>query len=229
VSSGDVLACSFCGKHERDVAKLIAGPGVYVCDECVGLCNEIIADGLDADLGRGAPAMGRLDASWRGEYISAATAAERADGSPAIGSVAGCVFCTILASGRTDEANLIVRRERSVLAILNAYPYTSGHLMCMPVRHVAALADLSAEEQIDLWDAVRSATLALGRAYRPEGLNVGLNLGRAAGAGVPGHLHVHVVPRWNGDTNFMTAIAEVRVVPEALDVTWRKLTDAWVE
>ena len=141
-----------------------------------------------------------------------------------------CVFCQILATSPdplADEANYIVHRGEHCVVILNAYPYTSGHCMVMPLRHVGTLIDLNAEEVTELWDFVTHATAALGLAYAPEGINVGANLGRAAGAGIPGHLHVHVVPRWNGDTNFMTAIAETRVVPESLPKTWRKLHNAW--
>ncbi len=175
----------------------------------------------------GSPPIGRLDASWRGAYIESASAAERAEGAPAPGAAAGCVFCTILASGAPDAEARIVRRADHTLAILNAYPYTSGHLMCMPLRHVGEIEDLTAGEQSELWEQVRRSVVAVKAAYRPDGINLGVNLGRAAGAGVPGHLHVHVVPRWNGDTNFMTTVAEVRVVPESLDVTWTKLSTAW--
>jgi diadenosine tetraphosphate (Ap4A) HIT family hydrolase len=171
--------------------------------------------------------MGRLDASWRGEYIEAATAAEKAVTGSRPDAPGGCVFCRILTSGQSDASTHIVRRVGPVLAILNAYPYTSGHLMCMPARHVGSIEDLTPDEHGALWDLVKSAVVACKRAYQPEGLNIGANLGRAAGAGIPGHLHVHVVPRWNGDTNFMTTVAEARVVPEALDVSWRKLVDSW--
>ena len=165
--------------------------------------------------------MGRIDASWRGEYIAQATAAEVA------GPVEGCVFCSILAGGRPDEQTHIVHRGDAVIVILNAYPYTSGHVMVMPRRHVGGLDELDIDEHRELWGLVTYAEAAIRRAYSPEGMNIGANLGRAAGAGIPGHLHVHVLPRWNGDTNFMTSIAEARVVPEALDVTWKRLRDSW--
>ncbi len=189
----------------------------------------------------------RLRADWRGEYIAAATETERADTANGMRAEDGerCVFCRILGSPQdpetehvakevlatyevaTDEAKYIVHRGQHCIVILNAYPYTSGHCMVMPMRHVGTLVDLNAEESTELWDFVTHATAALGVAYAPEGINVGANLGRAAGAGIPGHLHVHVVPRWNGDTNFMTAIAETRVIPESLSTTWRKLHEAW--
>lgn len=176
--------------------------------------------------------MPRLRADWRGEYISAATEIERADKANGMHAEDNerCVFCRILLSDPTpaaDEANYIVHRGQFCIVILNAYPYTSGHCMVMPFRHAATFVDLRNDEASELWNFVTRATATLGAAYAPEGINVGANLGRAAGAGIPGHLHVHVVPRWNGDTNFMTAIAETRVVPESLSTTWRKLHEAW--
>ena len=114
-------------------------------------------------------------------------------------------------------------------ALLNAYPYTSGHLMVMPRAHVGELEDLGADVTGELWAAVTVAVRALKAAYRPDGVNVGLNLGGAAGAGMPGHLHVHALPRWVGDTNFMTSVAEARVMPESLSATWQKLRNAWPE
>jgi ATP adenylyltransferase len=112
-------------------------------------------------------------------------------------------------------------------AVLNAYPYTSGHLMVMPVRHVGEIEDLDDDEMTELWAGVRDAVLALKAAYRPDGINVGLNLGRSAGAGVPGHLHVHALPRWDGDTNFMTTVAGARVMPETLADSQAKVGAAW--
>jgi len=140
-----------------------------------------------------------------------------------------CVFCRILASGLTDEEAHIVWRHPfgRVVAILNAYPYTSGHLMVMPSRHVGHVEDLGPEEGAELWDGVIAAVRAVKAAYGPDGVNLGANLGRAAGAGVPEHLHMHVVPRWAGDTNFMTAIADARVLPEALSDSACKLRTSW--
>ena len=112
-------------------------------------------------------------------------------------------------------------------AVLNAYPYANGHLMVLPFRHVGSLGEITDEEGAEMWSALRLGVAALDAAYRPEGINLGANLGQAAGAGIPRHLHLHAVPRWLGDTNFMTAVAGTRVLPEALTVTWQRLVDAW--
>ncbi len=163
----------------------------------------------------------RLWAGWRSEYLDApATNVAKAEED-------ACIFCRILASGQPDEATYILWRGDHVVAILNAYPYTSGHLMVMPLRHVADLEALELDEAAELWQAVTAGVTAVKAAYRPGGLNVGANLGRAGGAGIPGHLHVHCLPRWNGDTNFMTTLAEARVLPEALSVSWSRLRRAW--
>lgn len=164
--------------------------------------------------------LDRLWAGWRAEFVDSAAGSD-GDG--------GCVFCRILTSGLADTETHIVWRHPAgeVVALLNAYPYTSGHLMVMPVRHVADLEDLGGGEAAAMMDGLAGASRALKRAYRPHGLNVGANLGRAAGAGVPGHLHLHVLPRWGGDTNFMTAVADARVLPEALSVSDGRLRSAW--
>ena len=137
------------------------------------------------------------------------------------------LFEAIEACGLPDEETFVVHRGPKCLALLNAYPYTSGHLLVVPRRAVAALAELTEDEHAALWSTVRDAVTAVEAAYSPGGVNVGLNQGAAAGAGVPGHLHVHVLPRWSGDTNFMTATADTRVLPEALGETWRRLGEAW--
>ncbi len=160
-----------------------------------------------------------LWAGWRAAYIGD-TAGSAPPGE-------GSVFTRILAACTDDENAHILWRGRWCFAILNAFPYTSGHLMVMPLREVGELEALEPDEAAELWSGVRDAVVAVKAAYAPEGVNVGLNLGRAAGAGVPGHLHVHVLPRWHGDTNFMTSVAGLRVMPEALPDTWRKLKAAW--
>ena len=165
----------------------------------------------------------QLWAGWRLEYVQSASAAERLgadDGS-------GCVFCRIVASGPPSAENGIVWRDALRLAVLNLSPYASGHLLVMPVRHVAGLHELTPEESVSLWEATRTALAAIADAYDPDGLNMGGNLGRAAGAGIPGHVHLHALPRWSGDTNFMTTVAGVRVMPESLTESWRRLHGAW--
>jgi ATP adenylyltransferase len=161
----------------------------------------------------------RLWAGWRSEYIQQAITSDDNE----------CVFCAILISNLPDEETVVVWRHPSSLAaaILNAYPYTSGHLMVLPSRHVADIDQLDAAEGAAVWQGVVEAVRALKAAYQPDGLNVGANLGRSAGAGVPGHFHVHVLPRWNGDTNFMTSVAGARVLPEALPVSAAKVRAGW--
>jgi ATP adenylyltransferase len=163
--------------------------------------------------------LDRLWAGWRTEYVGA-TGEQR----PASG---GCVFCRILSSDEPDEVTKIVWRDDKVVVLLNAFPYTSGHFMVLPARHVGEIEELEPVEATGLWAALSDGVRALKAAYEPDGVNIGANLGRAAGAGVLGHFHVHAVPRWVGDTNFMTAVAELRVLPETLDTTWEKLRRAW--
>jgi ATP adenylyltransferase len=138
----------------------------------------------------------------------------------ASGETNGCIFCDLTDPGREE---LILVRGRTSFVILNLYPYNNGHLMVVPNRHVATLQASTPEELGELMRLTRHAEMALAEAYRPQGINIGINLGRPAGAGVLDHLHVHVVPRWNGDTNFMTAIGETRVLPESLAATRGKL------
>ena len=164
-------------------------------------------------------------AGWRLDYIRDAT---DDDGDLRPGPAPdGSLFEQILNSGLPDEETYVLTRGRHTFALLNAYPYNSGHLLVLPRRAVADLEALDPDEAAELWLTVQDAVIAIKAAYEPEGVNVGANLGRGAGAGVPGHLHVHCLPRWGGDTNFMTTIAETRVLPEALDVTWRRLRQAW--
>jgi len=167
--------------------------------------------------------LGHLWAGWRSAYISQATAeAANRDAGPE-----ACVLCSLIEPGHDDRERRVVWRGALVVALLNAYPYTSGHLMVLPARHVGELEDLEPAESAELWDGVRRAVVALKAAYHPGGVNLGANLGRAAGAGIPGHLHLHALPRWDGDTSFITSVAETRVLPESLDETWEKLRRAW--
>jgi ATP adenylyltransferase len=139
------------------------------------------------------------------------------------GSEPGCIFCEALEEDAGADESLIVFRSSRSFVILNLYPYNNGHLMVVPRRHVGTLAGATREELADLIDLTRRAELALAEAYQPHGLNVGINLGRPAGAGIVDHLHLHVVPRWNGDTNFMSVVGNVRVLPEELHDTARRL------
>jgi ATP adenylyltransferase len=164
----------------------------------------------------------RLWSSWRAAYVTsdAPSRGGRRHGE-------GSVFSEILASGLPDAETHIVHRGSTCFAIANLFPYSSGHLLIVPYREVPDLDDLDPEETTDLWATVTTATRVLREVYRPEGMNVGLNLGRPAGGSVPDHLHVHVVPRWTGDANFMAVIGGTQTLPEALDLTTSKVTAAW--
>jgi ATP adenylyltransferase len=133
-----------------------------------------------------------------------------------------CIFCDAVAA-KDDVKTLIVLRAKKNFIILNRYPYTSGHLMVVPYAHVPDLSACDAETLSEMMALARRVQIAFDAVYHPEGQNLGMNLGRAAGAGVTGHLHLHVLPRWTGDTNFMSAVAETRIVPEDLSVTYEKL------
>lgn len=162
--------------------------------------------------------LDRIWNGWRSAYVNGL-------GDTAGGS--GSVFTQLLTSGLGDEETHVLWRGRLTFALLNAFPYTSGHLMVLPYREVAHMEDLTPEEAAEIWPAVTDAVRAVKAAYSPGGVNVGINLGRAAGGGVSEHLHVHVVPRWSGDGNFMTSIAEARTLPEPLSVSAAKLRVAW--
>lgn len=163
----------------------------------------------------------RIWAGWRSAYVTGADTEVRVpDGE-------GSIFERILNSGWPDHETYVLARGDHVAALLNAYPYGTGHLMVLPQRAVPDLLDLSPEAHAELWDMVRTAVAAIRTAYNPDGVNVGTNLGRAGGASIPDHLHVHCLPRWAGDTTFLSTIAETRMLPEPLDLTWQKLRDAW--
>ncbi len=137
------------------------------------------------------------------------------------------LFETIEQSDLDDAETYIVARSRLSFAVLNVYPYTTGHLMVLPRLAAASLLELDTETYRDLWEMVRSGTAAVNDAFKPDGLNIGVNEGQAGGGSQPDHLHVHVVPRWVADTNFMTSVAEARVLPVTLTECWRRLKDAW--
>jgi ATP adenylyltransferase len=138
------------------------------------------------------------------------------------GESEGCLFCDLAAKGNDEEAMILHRGQRGFVC-MNAYPYNPGHLMIAPLRHTGEPQDLDDDELLDLGRLLQASLHALTAEMHPDGFNVGMNLGKVAGAGVPDHLHWHVVPRWNGDTNFMSVTGEMRVLPESLEATYRKL------
>jgi ATP adenylyltransferase len=156
-----------------------------------------------------------LWAPWRLEYIKHADELE------------GCVFCVEATGELPVDESLLVRRGESAIAILNKYPYSSGHLMVAPRRHVGSLAELTDEEALEVHRLSVASVEVLGRVYGPGGFNLGWNLGHVAGAGIADHVHLHVVPRWSGDTNFMPVLADVKVLPEHLLETRDRLRAAW--
>jgi ATP adenylyltransferase len=164
----------------------------------------------------------RLWAAWRADYVTGF--GPEGNNTPTSGE---SVFRQILASGLPDEETYIVHRGESCFVILNVYPYANGHCMVLPYRQVGSLEDLTDAERDELWRLVEHTTLAVKSAYAPAGMNVGLNLGTPAGGSISQHLHVHVVPRWVGDTNFTVAIANTKVLSESLEATARRLRAAW--
>jgi ATP adenylyltransferase len=156
-----------------------------------------------------------LWAPWRLEYIKSA------DDEP------GCVFCAAVTGD--DEERLVIHRGRRAIALLNKYPYSSGHFVVAPIRHIGEYGELAEDEVLELHRLAAAGMGALAQLYAPQGYNLGWNLGRIAGAGVVDHVHLHVVPRWAGDTNFMPVLAEVKVLPEYLAETRRRLAEAWPE
>ena len=155
--------------------------------------------------------MDYLWTPWRYHYITKSEP-------PAV-----CVFCTAAGSS-DDRKNLIVHRAKHNFIILNRFPYTNGHVMVVPFQHVASLADLPGESLAEMMCLSQQVEKHLRATYRPDGLNLGMNLGRSAGAGIADHLHMHILPRWIGDTNFMTVTGETRILPEDLDITWERLS-----
>ncbi len=157
--------------------------------------------------------MKQLWAPWRLEYIESADEQE------------GCIFCR--AASAEDEQGFVVRRGKQAFVLLNRFPYVSGHLMVAPYRHVADFVELENGEALEIHRLAGQGMAALAETFSPQGFNLGWNLGRIAGAGVVAHVHLHVVPRWAGDTNFMPVLADVKVIPEHLAETRRRLADAW--
>ena len=185
--------------------------------------------------------MDHLWTPWRYAYVTSADSSERA-GVPAALSTwpgdLGCVFCNLIASidyaiahgmeqSKAEAAGGLILRGNHCFICLNAFPYTSGHLMAMPYAHLDRLAALSLETAHELMYLAQKTERVLERVYQPHGFNFGLNVGKAGGAGVAGHIHLHAMPRWLGDTNFMTTVGETRVLPEDLETTWRRLREAF--
>jgi ATP adenylyltransferase len=156
--------------------------------------------------------MDVLWSPWRLQYVTGERKEE------------GCVFCRIAAEGDHDQSNFVLGRARENYLVLNRYPYTSGHLMVVPYAHAQDLIGLPDSVLCETVLLARQVEAVLREVYRPGGLNIGWNLGQCAGAGVAQHLHLHIVPRWPGDANFMTTIGETRVMPESLEDTWRRLS-----
>ncbi len=157
--------------------------------------------------------MDYLWTPWRYQYVTTS------------GESAGCVFCA--AAAGDDREHLIVYRGPRAFVIVNRFPYTSGHIMIVPYQHTASLLELPDETLVEMTLLARTSERHLRTIYHPDGLNLGLNLGKSAGAGIAGHLHLHALPRWAGDTNFMTVVGETRVLPEDLAVTWQRLRQAF--
>ena len=155
--------------------------------------------------------MKRLWAPWRMTWITASKA-----------PIAGCVFCSAR-DGQDDRASLLLQRSEHAFLILNSFPYAPGHLMAVIKRHTGALVEAGVAELSDAMQLVQRAVTALTAEYRPDGFNVGLNQGRAAGAGIDEHLHIHVVPRWSGDSNVISVLDDTRVLPETLEQTWERV------
>ena len=160
----------------------------------------------------------RLWNGWRAQYVQRDAKAHASPES---------VFTEILRSEIPDEESHIIHRGETCFVILNAFPYSPGHMLVLPYREVADLELLTSQEHAELWATVTIGVRVLKDEYRPQGVNVGINLGHAAGGSIAQHLHVHVLPRWGGDSNFMVAIANTKILPEALDVTSQRMKQAW--
>jgi len=160
--------------------------------------------------------MDYLWTPWRYAYVSSA------------GKTSGCVFCDAVNDG-DDSKSGIVYRGKSCFVILNAYPYTPGHVMVVPYAHLDELQKLSAEAAHEMMDLSQRMESVLRELYHPDGINLGMNIGKAAGAGIAGHIHMHVLPRWVADANFLSVVGETRILPETLDVTWKRISGACAE
>lgn len=159
--------------------------------------------------------MDRLWSPWRYEYIASGGAADP--------KIHGCIFCNLQADPGKDQSNFVLHRGSHNFIVLNIYPYVSGHLLIVPYEHVGELDAATRKTTDELMDLTKRCQTVLRDVYQPNGFNVGMNLGESAGAGIVDHIHIHILPRWTGDTNFMTTIANTRVIPEDLATTYQKL------
>lgn len=159
--------------------------------------------------------MDLLWSPWRYDYITGSGTAKPD----------GCVFCEILKSSASDEEKFILKRAEFNFVILNIYPYGTGHLLIVPYAHLDLLSRADKKTTDEMMELMKASQTAIGEVYNPEGFNLGMNLGKSAGAGVANHYHMHVLPRWSGDVNFMTAIGQTRTIPETLQTTYEKLKD----
>lgn len=159
--------------------------------------------------------MDKLWAPWRIRYITKNDKKEK-----------GCLFCNIIKE-KKDKQNLIFIRTKESFAVLNLYPYNNGHCMIVPNKHVSDLKKLSRDQKLDLYDLLEDVKELLEKKLKPEGFNIGLNIGRVAGAGIPGHIHIHIVPRWNGDNNFMPTVAGTKVISQSLEQLYEILNNAY--
>lgn len=187
--------------------------------------------------------MDHLWTPWRYAYITRSDPQARTGVAPELSAWPAaedkhCVFCNMIAATdyaiahgmpteTAERASHLVHRGRHCFVCLNAYPYATGHVLILPYLHIDSLAGAPSDAAREIIDLAQTAERALRSAYRPDGINLGMNLGEAAGAGIAGHIHMHVLPRWIGDTNFMTVTAETRVLPEALDITWKRLREVF--
>lgn len=166
-------------------------------------------------------------APWRLEYIVGDKDTPESEelGELLPGADPHCFLCQAVASGQVRQRLIVARAERSI-TVMNRYPYNNGHLLVAPHRHVARLDELQADEQLEISQTITEMVALLEKVLSPQGFNLGVNLGHVAGAGLPGHLHWHIVPRWNGDTNFMPSVAGVKCIPQSLDALWEALVEA---
>lgn len=159
--------------------------------------------------------MDYLWTPWRYQYVTKS------------GEATGCLFCMVAGDPLRDREHLVVFRGKRNLVMLNRYPYTSGHVMVVPYEHAPLLEEVADETLVELIHLARLCEKHLRTIYRPDGLNLGFNIGQSAGAGIAGHIHLHALPRWTGDTSFMTTVGETRVLPEDLEVTWERISQAF--